>query len=353
MRILIVTQSVDQDDSILGFFHRWIEEFSKHAEEVKVVCLKEGKHNLPSKVEVFSLGKENISGSLFSKRLRYTFRFLLYIIKNRNEYDSVFVHMNPEYVVLGGIFWRMMGKKITLWYTHRQVTLKLRIATLLSDVILTATPESFILKSAKVHFIGHGIDTKIFGSVFKSDKLLNDPIRIMSVGRITPIKNPDIILEALSILKKEGLAFEATIIGSPSVDSDHLYLESLKKDVSRMSLGKEVKFLGSVSPDKMKEQYAWHDISVNLTPTGGLDKVVLESMASGTIPITSNKAFRSLFGEYWSMLICDEHNSQSLAFLIKKLINYKDIISLRTFLKRKVDQKGSVNLIVERIFSYL
>src|SRR3989344_6843889 len=107
MRLLIVTQAVDLDDSVLGFFHGWIEEFSKHAEQVKVVCLKEGKHNLPSNVEVFSLGKESASGSRFLKRIRYIVCFIRYIVKNRSEYDTVFVHMNPEYVVLGGIFWRM------------------------------------------------------------------------------------------------------------------------------------------------------------------------------------------------------------------------------------------------------
>ena len=46
MKLLIMTQAVDQNDPVLGFFHRWIEEFSRHCERVHVICLKEGEHSL-------------------------------------------------------------------------------------------------------------------------------------------------------------------------------------------------------------------------------------------------------------------------------------------------------------------
>ena len=58
MKLLLVTQKVDEDDEVLGFMHRWIEEFAKHCEKVIVVCLREGSHSLPDNVEVHSLGKE-------------------------------------------------------------------------------------------------------------------------------------------------------------------------------------------------------------------------------------------------------------------------------------------------------
>ncbi len=38
MRLLITTQKVDKKDPILGFFHRWLEEFDKHRERLRVVC---------------------------------------------------------------------------------------------------------------------------------------------------------------------------------------------------------------------------------------------------------------------------------------------------------------------------
>ena len=32
MNLLLITQKIDKDDPILGFFHRWVEEFAKHFE---------------------------------------------------------------------------------------------------------------------------------------------------------------------------------------------------------------------------------------------------------------------------------------------------------------------------------
>jgi len=59
MKLLVVTQVVDTEDPVLGFFVRWVEELAKHVESVEVICLREGKHMLPVNVHVHSLGKEH------------------------------------------------------------------------------------------------------------------------------------------------------------------------------------------------------------------------------------------------------------------------------------------------------
>src|SRR3989344_2761544 len=169
VKLLILTQKVDSEDPILGFFHRWIEEFAKHCEQITVICLYEGAHNLPDNVRIFSLGKEQfenlkIKNSFKIKNLKlkiprqvlYIARFYHFIWRERKNYDAVFVHMNPIYVVLGGLLWKVLRKKIGLWYTHKQVDLKLRIAEKLTDIIFTASRESFRLESDKIKVVGHG-----------------------------------------------------------------------------------------------------------------------------------------------------------------------------------------------------
>jgi len=42
MKLLIVTQKVDINDDVLGFFHDWIKEFAKNCEKVTVICLGKG-----------------------------------------------------------------------------------------------------------------------------------------------------------------------------------------------------------------------------------------------------------------------------------------------------------------------
>src|SRR3989338_8420817 len=99
MRLLVVTQKIDVGDSVLGFMHGWIAEFSRQAESVSVVCLEKGTVNLPDNVKVFSLGKEKTELRIMNyelwKKAKYIWRFVRYIAQLRNQYDAVFVHMNP------------------------------------------------------------------------------------------------------------------------------------------------------------------------------------------------------------------------------------------------------------------
>ena len=116
MKLLILTQKVDRTDSVLGFFHTWLVEFSKRAELVTVIALEVGEYQLPQNVTVTSLGKE-----LGVSKVVYLWRLFSTVIGQQKKYDAVFVHMNPIYVVLCGWFWKLTGKKIALWYTHRQL----------------------------------------------------------------------------------------------------------------------------------------------------------------------------------------------------------------------------------------
>src|SRR3989344_4943226 len=205
MNLLIVTQKVDKNDSVLGFFHSWIEEFAKHFENVNVVCLEKGNYSLPHTVAVFSLGKErytpHTAHHVLHKRLLYSINFYKYIWLERKKYDTVFVHMNPEYVILGGLLWRLWGKKIGLWYVHRAVNLKLRIAEKFTDIIFSTTTEAFRLRSKKVHFLGHGIQFSLFPRRHSTEA--RDRLEIVHVGRITRIKNLGILIMAASILKRK------------------------------------------------------------------------------------------------------------------------------------------------------
>ncbi|MBI5005271.1 MAG: glycosyltransferase family 4 protein [Candidatus Lloydbacteria bacterium] len=296
MRLLIITQKVDEQDDNLGFFVRWIEEFAKHTEKVTVICLQKGKYRLPQNVSVLSLGKEEPASVWIIKTFRYIERFYVYVWKERDNYDAVFVHMNPIYILLGGVFWKLLSKKIALWYTHKQVDIKLRVAEKLADIVFTASKESFRWKSDKVHVVGHGIDTEKFKSQIsnlKSDGVL----KILSVSRITPAKNIHLMLEAAELLKKEGISFEMKIVGAPIREVDKAYFTRLKKEVQEKNLNDSVFFVGAVPYSDIPAFYQKSDLFINLSETGSLDKAVLEAMASGVSVLTSNEAFFAILPE--------------------------------------------------------
>lgn len=349
MKLLIITQKVDKNDPVLGFFHRWLEEFAKHCDKLTVICLEMGQYDLPKNVKVLSLGKED-----GVSRFKYIKRFYKYIHNEQDNYDSVFVHMNPEYVVLGGIAWKTWKKKIALWYTHRNVDLKLRIAEKFADVIFTASKESFNLPTEKLRVMGHGIPVEDFKNPEESrDAISVEKLRIISVGRITPIKNLDTLIEAVKILKDKKIDLEVKLIGSPVQKGDKEYLQKLKEMVSTFGLEKVISFEGSVPNSEIKKEYWQSDISINLCPTGGVDKAVLESMAAGLIVLASNRTFKDYFGKYGERLLFKERDAEDLADKIVALKEGNDLEDISNFLLGKVGEKAGLETLINNILNEL
>ena len=297
-RLLIVTQTVDRNDPDLGFFHRWIEEFAKHCESVVVICLKEGEHKLPPNVSVYSLGKsaQGRPASGWERlwlRIRFAIQFLRYVWQLRREYNTVFVHMNPEYVLLGGFFWRILGKTIALWYVHRSVTWTLRAAVPFAHHIFTASKESFRVSSPKVHVVGHGIDTEFF----TADPHMPRGGHWLSAGRLMKVKRHDLVIRAA---KAAGVPLRIAGEGP-----ERERLAALARE-----LGADVTLLGGLTQEKLREEYRAAAKLVHRSETGSLDKVVLEAAACGCSIDSTDPAIRvlPLSGEF----VREHHSLHSL-----------------------------------------
>lgn len=346
MRILTVTQKVDMNDPVLGFFHRWIEEFSKHCECVTVIALEVGEYDLPKNVKVFSLGKERgIS------RLGYSINFYRYISRERNSYDAVFVHMNPIYVILGGLLWRVWGKCVGLWYSHRSVDLKLKIASRLVHTIFTPSRESFALHGAHIKEVGHGIPFELFQNPHPKGSISRTHPRIVSVGRITPIKNLHVLIEAAHILHTRGIYPKIVLIGAPTAEGDQAYQEHLHALIREYGLKEDVVFAGSVPNTEVAPYYWESDLSVSLAPLGGVDKAVLESIAAGLPVLVANKAFVRYFGNYADMLVFREGDAQSLADKIAALIDRDDLSVIKETVFTQTKQWASLPELIGRILN--
>ena len=346
MKLLITTQIVDKSDPNLGFFHRWIEEFAKHCERVEVICLSEGEHTLPKNVHVHSLGKEKMkTGNGFS-RLIYAIRFNLLIFKLRRTYDTVFVHMNPEYVVLGGWFWKLYKKKISLWYMHRSVTRTLKIAERVVDAIFTASPESFRLQSKQLHIVGHGIDTEKFAHVTKSVREKDAPLRIVTISRISPSKRIIEMLDVLDVLAAQHISFSFSIAGGAGTPEDDAYVVKLKEEIAKRSYRNRVIYLGPISHDRVPEILAHGDVFLNLSVTGSLDKAVLEPLLLGIPAVTTNEAFKDVLSEYG--LYVDEFDPAKVADAIQESARV-DTAPLKKYVLRN----HSLSVLIPRILKIL
>lgn len=274
MKLLITTQAVDAQDPVLGFFVRWIEEFARHCEEVTVICLRQGAHQLPSNVRVFELGGTN--------KLSRAYALLRGAIRFRANYDSVFVHMNPEYLVAAGWLWRLLGKRTVLWYTHKHVDTKLRIAVCVADKVLSASKESFRLATRKLRIVGHGIDTDFFtpGAEPRGKTVL-------SAGRLSKAKRHDLVIEAGQYLS------ESIWIAGEGPER-----ASLEARARQLHVADRVQFLGARTQTELRELYRRCGVLAHVSETGSMDKVVLEALLCGLPVVSTSVAFQGLLEPY-------------------------------------------------------
>lgn len=344
MKLLIITQKVDKNDGVLGFFHNWIVEFAKHCEKLTVICLYKGECDLPVNVKVLSLGKEN-----GQSKLKYIFKFYKYIWKYRKDYDSIFVHMNQIYVLLGGFFWKLMKKKIVLWYNHISGNLLLEATLLLSDRVCYTSPFSYVAKKKlkKSEQMPAGIDTNIF---FDKNNI-REKKSILCVGRISTVKNIDVLIDTVSILDKDNLDFCVYIYGNPTDrESDRKYFEKIKNESSNLIVKNRIKFFNEISNYKIPEIYNRHEIYVNMTNSGSLDKTVLEALSCGCITIVSNESYGGIID---NQFIFKERDVNSFVNSIKKAfdLNDQEKEELRKSNNQYVKDHHALNILVIKILN--
>ena len=336
MRLLIVTQTVNLRDSDLGFFHRWLEVLARHA-DLCVIANYVGEYKLPPNVSVYSLGKEKGSG-----RIARFFRYRWLLLKLLWRVDGIFYHMCPEYVLAAGFCPMLFRKRTLLWYVHKSVTQKLRIAEKLVSGIFTASQESFRAPSKKVQVVGHGIDTEHF--VPDSTRVFSG-IQALAMGRITSIKDTETLIRGMGILKKQGVRAVLDVVGEPRTREDAEYLQKLRNLVKELGIDAEVRFLGTRAYEDVPEVYRSHNMVLHASRTGSLDKVVLEALACGVPVFTSSEAYGNL-----GVIRFPEGNFEVLA---EKLVQYaQQPMYAPEVLRAPVARDYSLERLIQRIVNF-
>ncbi len=342
-RLLIVTQKVDESDNNLGFFARWIEEFAKHVPLVTVICLEKGSYHLPGNVQVFSLGKEELK--INDRRLRilpklqYTLQFLRYIVSERKNYDEVFIHMNPEYVLLGGVLWRLFRKKVGFWYTHQSERF-LQSALLFVDHVFTPSKESFPIQTRKARIVGHGVDTELFAP--RKQNLPPHVPLILSDTRLAPSKHVEQTLEISKELRVSGVAHTIQIIGAAITTGDRAYEKRLREHVQKERL--PVSFIGGVSFARVPDYYGKADIFINQANVGALNKTVLQAMSMNLPVVTSNESYRGILPD--TAIV--QEDPRVFAEKIQEVLSQSSAVSYR----ERILRDHSLQALIPKILNY-
>ncbi len=351
--LLIITRKVDNRDERMSFFIDWLNEFAKHVETLYVISWQEGSvQGLAENINVTFI--ETVNRGLFWK-LKKVFEYRRVVNEELLKVDGVFVHMNALY---GNLVkdkfkqFRKDGKKVFLWYMHKSVNRVLKKSRLWVDGYISASKESFRMETdLPVYTFGHAIPVKTYENMRKVERG-NGPLRIITIGRIAPSKDTKTLIEAIFILvSSQQLDVRCSIVGAPAMPEDKKYLEMLKDLVVEKKLNNVVTFEGPKPYREVLQYYANADIFVNMSNTGSIDKVVLEAMASGVIPISANESLKPILDPL--DLTVPLNDAKALAERIVKVekLSAADKTLLLHKLKALVITNHNISYTIEKIVS--
>ncbi|MBI2117873.1 glycosyltransferase family 4 protein [Candidatus Peregrinibacteria bacterium] len=331
MKLLIITQKVDRDDPILGFFHRWIAEFSKRCEHVTVIGQEIGTYELPSNVHVLSLRKEKKW-----PRFIQILRFWILIVRHRHAYDVVLVHMTPIWVALGWKFWFVLRKQIYLWYEARGGRWPLRIASLCVRKVFSASKRGMPIRTRKSVVVGHGIDI----DRFVPGETPRDATLFVTVGRITAAKRLPILLHVLAALEEP---YHIVIVGVPVTAADRSVDAGLRDLIRRLHLERRV-VMQAMSHEDLPSLLQRATLFLHASETA-LDKAVLEAMACGCVVISCANAVQSVLPE--TLRASPEQMARVVQWFCSLPKPEQD--DLRQALRAAVTEHHSLSRLIERL----
>lgn len=195
-----------------------------------------------------AIGRENVAAVVGAK-MAVSFRgfdHYIYPLKNPNCYKKLFSRIVKYHVLSNGM------------------QLQLERNGILSKDISIVTP---------------AIDIDLFKNKSENNFIT---LNIITVARLHWIKGLEYTLEALSILKNEGIDFQYTIVG------DGPERERLLFATHQLGLEKNVTFVGKLTPDVVKVKLSKASLYLQYSIQEGFCNAALEAQAMGLLCIVSD-----------------------------------------------------------------
>ena len=283
-RLVIYNLETNLDSNVLAAAHDWVESFAKNVDQVVVYSTHVGRVDLPTNVIVREIG-----GGTPVRRLVAVLRLLKSVaieFPKRNTL-AVFHHMSTRSLLFVGVFFKLMGVKQGLWYSHSKKSFSLSASHILADRIFTSIPSAIPISNNRVRFVGHGLKSERF---LRTDcGVLQRRDGIVAIGRVVPVKRLELLVEAVSKSKIANLG--VTCIGPHQTNGDYpnkiLELARIKEI--------DVSLKDAIPYKEIPNALRGFDFIFTGTPKS-VDKAVIEGAMSGCFVVSSEEQAIKLTG---------------------------------------------------------
>lgn len=144
--------------------------------------------------------------------------------------------------------------------------------------------------------------------------------KILCVARYTKQKKLDILIDALALLKEEGLNFEAVLIGEGEEE------ENLKRMIENESLSDRVSLLPLMSQEKLSHHYRESDVLVLPSTDEGFGLVLVEAQLCRTPVIGADSGgIPEIINPEKTGLLFPPGNAEALAGSIRRILTQREL----------------------------
>ena len=348
MKIAQVTRSfLPTTGGVQNYVYRLSRDILKKGFFVEVLTTDAGLNKTDSKKINSEFGFEVIYFHSYLTILRNPFPLGLIPHLLKNEYDIIHVHSIQAIPSLISALLKKRAKFIVtphgispddkrflvnvVWGVYKP--LSKFICKRADKVIVLGSKEKekitrlFDIDESKIEVISNGIELEEKPSIdiicsFKSCLGLENFHTILFVGRVSPTKNPEILIKAFEDVHNKINNTKLIFVG-PISDSYRSKLIDLTRG---LNIDKSVVFTGEVNREDVLSAYCCADFFVSLGGWEGLPTTMLEAMSFGLPCIMFNSGgIEDVIKDGEIGLIVNELDSKKIAEKIRSLLEDRDL----------------------------
>jgi phosphatidyl-myo-inositol dimannoside synthase len=278
------------------------------------------------------VNNKNIHHSSNSELVKYSVKALLLGIKllRKNNYDLIFAWSSVPAGFVSLILKLFFNKKLIVRISgpdipgfekryeklYRIIKPIIKLIWKKSDSLIVKCRQEYemvkkINPHLRISIIYNGVDTKKF-TPKKNEHI--DKFRLICSARLIKRKGQNLIIEAISMLKKEKIIVYADFVG----DGDEIYkFQSLANE---LKVTEQIRFCGYVSREEIVKYYHKADVFVLPSFNEGMSNSLLEAMACGLpVVVTDVGGSEELVENKKNGYLVSTGNSIELANAIKEI----------------------------------